>query len=63
MVVNQNTNEFGGYPEIWNQETGATLNNGSYKVLADGNIVINYYYNNDEAWLTNDTAEIDKDRK
>ena len=59
-VVNQNTNEFGGYPEIWNQETGATLNNGSYKVLADGNIVINYYYNNEEAWLTNDTLKLTK---
>ena len=59
-VVNQNTNEFGGYPEIWNQETGATLNNGSYKVLADGNIVINYYYNNEEAWLANDTLKLTK---
>ena len=58
--VNQNTNEFGGYPEIWNQETGATLNNGSYKVLADGNIVINYYYNNEEACLTNDTLKLTK---
>lgn len=28
--------------------------------MADGNIVINYYYNNEEAWLTNDTLKLTK---
>ena len=60
-VVNQNTNEFGGYPEIWNQETGKSLNNGAYKVLENGNIVINYYYNNEEAFeVYGDTLKLTK---
>ena len=63
-VVDQNTNEFGGYPEIWNQETGATLNNGAYKVLENNEneavIVIDYYYNNEEAYLANDTLKLTK---
>lgn len=60
-VVNQNTNEFGGYPEIWNQETGKSLNNGAYKVLENGNIVINYHYNNEEALeVYGDTLKLTK---
>ena len=36
------------------------LENGSYKVVGDGIIVINYYYNNEEAWLANDTLKLTK---
>lgn len=63
-VVDKNTNEFGGYPEIWNQEIGRTLNNGAYKVLENNEneaiIVIDYYYHNEEAYLANDTLKLTK---
>lgn len=63
-IVDKNTTDFGGYPEIWNQEIGSTLNNGAYKVLAkDDNeavIVINYYYRNEQLYLANDTLKLTK---
>ena len=63
-IVDKNTNEFGGYPEIWNQENGSTLNNGAYKVLENNEneaiIVIDYYYFNEEAFLANDTLKLTK---
>jgi len=65
-IVTETPVEFGGYPEIRNQETGRYLNNGAYEVLEDNEneavVVLPYWYNYDEDnfVLESDTFKLTK---
>lgn len=65
-VVTEKSSDFGGYPEILNQENAIILNNGAYKVLSnsadEAQVVLNYWYNytSNSYILKSDTFKLSK---